>query len=101
MLNAIYHLHEEFLHGIQIPDLIMGLFEIGGSVAIWGNVCRILKDKQVRGVSPWATAFFTSWGFWNVYYYPHLGQWLAFWGGMPIVAGNVTWLYLMWRYRKS
>ena len=60
-----------------------------------------MRDKQSRGVDPFATAFFTGWGFWNLYYYPHLAQWASFTGGLLIVTGNAIWLYYMWRYRKS
>lgn len=86
---------------IQIPDLTNGLFEVVGSAAIWLNVVKIWRDKMARGVSLYSTAFFTSWGAWNLYYYPHLHQWFSFAGGILIVAGNAAWISLMWRYRKS
>lgn len=86
---------------VQLPDLINGLFELFGGVSIWLNVRRILADKKVRGVSLVATAFFTSWGWWNCYYYPSLGQWLSFVGGVVIVTANSVWIVLAWRYRKS
>lgn len=82
-------------------DLVNGLFEFVGALSIWMNVATILKHKQTRGVSKFATGFFTSWGYWNLYYYPHLGQWFSFSGGVAIVLGNTVWLYLMWKYRKS
>lgn len=86
---------------IQLPDLINGLFEAFGGASIWLNVRRILKDKQVRGVSLVATAFFASWGWWNCYYYPSLGQWLSFWGGVVIVSANSVWIFLAVKYCKS
>jgi hypothetical protein len=85
---------------IHTPDLINGLFEGWGGVAIWGNVRRISRDRCTRGVSLKSTAFFTSWGFWNLFYYPHLAQWLSFTGGLFIVAGNTVWIALAWRYRN-
>lgn len=86
---------------MNIPDLANGAFEALGAASIWMHVRTIMRDKQSRGVSPLATAFFTSWGFWNLYYYPHLDQWASFTGGLLIVTGNAVWLYFMWRYRKS
>jgi hypothetical protein len=85
----------------MLPDLINGLFELFGAVSIWMNVWTILHHKQTRGVSKFSTAFFTTWGFWNLYYYPFLGQWMSFAGGMAIVSGNAVWLSLMWKYRHA
>jgi hypothetical protein len=65
---------------------------MAGTVAIYGHIRRLWKDKSVSGVSIWAAAFFTSWGFWNLYYYPHLGQWWSFLGGLGIVCGNCIWV---------
>lgn len=84
------------------PDIVNGLFEAGGGIAIWlGNVRSILRDKQLRGASHWATWLFTAWGFYNLFYYPHLGQWASFLGGCVIVTGNIAWISLAWRYRKA
>lgn len=83
------------------PDLINGGFEFIGSAMIWMNVRQLWKDKMTRGVHWGATTFFTSWGFWNVYYYPYLHQYWSFAGGLSIVLANCAWLYLMWKYRNA
>lgn len=83
------------------PDLINGLFELLGGAMIWSNVLRIRKDKLVRGVDWRVTGFFWAWGLWNLFYYPHLDQWLSFAGGTVIVAANCVWLYYAWKYRKA
>lgn len=77
---------------MQFPDLINGTFEAGGAIINVTNVLAIRRDRMVRGVhwSPWAV--FSAWGIWNLYYYPHLNQWLSFTGGLAIVAVNMTWL---------
>lgn len=85
---------------IDLPDYVNGAFEILGAVAILGHVRRVLKDKAVAGVSIMASVFFASWGFWNLYYYPHLGQWASFTGGVFIVVGNVSWIALMIYYTQ-
>jgi hypothetical protein len=41
----------------------------------------------------WPTSlFFTSWGVWNLYYYPSLGQWLSFAAGIALCLGNIAWV---------
>ncbi len=86
---------------MQIADLINGSFEIFGGIAMAGNVLRLHKDKQTRGVNGLVQAFFTSWGLWNLYYYPQLGQWVSFAGGLTLVIANAFYIALMWRYRKN
>jgi len=84
---------------MQTPDLINGLFEALGGFFIL-NHCRVLfKEKKVAGVSILSTIFFFSWGVWNCYFYPHLGQWLSFCGGLMIAATNCLWIYLLVYYR--
>lgn len=85
---------------LHIPDLINGGFEFFGGLVNWINVRQILRDKKVRGVSIIPTFFFTSWGFWNLYYYPSLDQWASFTGGLVIVCANAAWVALAWRYRN-
>jgi hypothetical protein len=77
------------------------LFEALGGVCIWINVHRLYHDKQVRGVSWLVSLFFASWGVWNLYYYPSLGQWWSFTAGLAICAGNFLWVALAVRYRKN
>lgn len=83
------------------PDLINGLFEFIGSIFLWLNCWRLWKDKMVRGYSALTTLFFSSWGFWNLFYYPHLDQWWSFSGGVSIVTANSVWLLMMLYYRKN
>lgn len=86
---------------MMLPDLINGAFELLGGVALWQNVRRIRKDKQCRGVNWQVTLFFTSWGFWNLFYYPSLNQWASFTGGLNIVAANFVWLWYAIKYRRN
>ncbi len=86
---------------MQVPDLINGGFEIFSSIMVL-NHCRVLlKDKSVRGVSIVSNMFFVAWGGWNLYYYPHLGQTLSFYGGIAIMLANALWVGLMFRYRRG
>lgn len=86
---------------MNIPDLTNGLFELLGGAAIFTNVKRLLRDKQIRGVHWGVTLFFLSWGVWNLYYYPSLDQWASFAGGCVICIGNFCWLSLAIKYRRN
>ena len=77
------------------PDLVNGVLEFIGSAFIWMNVVRLHRDRQAEGVFWPTTAFFTLWGCWNLYYYPSLGQWVSFCGGLLIALGNLTWVALL------
>jgi len=90
------------LFAVMTVDVINGLFEFGGAIALSLHVKQILKDKKTRGVS-WAPfVFFTSWGWWNaLVYYPAVNCWWSWAGGIALVAVNTVYCYLMWRYRKN
>ena len=104
--SALDNSNNDYIRGngmasIDIPDLINGILEILGGVFIFTNVFRIYRTKSSASFH-WASAlFFTSAGFWNIYYYPHLGQWFSFSGGVFIVLANVTYLFLVMRYWKN
>lgn len=82
------------------PDFFNGVFEFLGACFICLNVRRIWLDKKVAGVAVAPTFFFTSWGLWNLYYYPSLGQWWSFGGGVSIVIINAIWLTLAVYYGR-
>ena len=83
------------------PDLINGLFEFGGSIFTWANCWRVKKDGGYAGVFLPGIVFFTSWGAWNLYYYPSLGQWWSFHGGLSIMLANIVWILLMLKYGRK
>ena len=86
---------------MNTPDLINGSFEFVGSLLIFNHCLAVLRDRAVAGVSIISTAVFTMWGFWNLYYYPHLSQWASFAGGVFIVFANVSWVMLMVHYKHG
>jgi uncharacterized membrane protein YfcA len=81
-------------------DIINGIFEVAGGVFLIANCFRLYKDKTVQGVSVSVTAFFSVWGFWNLFYYPSLGQWWSFFGGVLLVAANSVWVGMALRYSR-
>lgn len=82
-------------------DLFNGLYEFGGALMCGLNVLRAHRDKKFAGVSIFPVAFFTSWGLWNLYYYPHLNQWFSFAGGCFLVVTNGAWLGQMLYYGRG
>ncbi len=86
---------------MSIPDAINGTYELLGGFFLLANCVRLIKDKEVRGVSIFAAAFFTSWGGWNLYYYPSLNQWCSFYGGLLIVTANTWWVSLAIYYSRK
>ncbi|RJQ26114.1 hypothetical protein C4577_04230 [Candidatus Parcubacteria bacterium] len=80
-------------------DLINGLFEVGGAIFLSMNCRQIYKDKCTRGISPLPFIFYTSWGYWNLFYYPNINQWYSFYGGIGVVAVNTVYLFQLWWYR--
>lgn len=81
-------------------DVINGLFEFLGAPFILLSVIKLYKQKQVKGVSWVHAVFFTIWGWWNLFYYPSLGQWISFAGGIAIVVTNSLWLVQMLYYSR-
>lgn len=84
-----------------IQDLINSLFESCSGLLLWNNVRILFKDKQVKGVSIFTTAVFCAWGYWNLYYYPFLEQWMSFLGGILVVSANTIWVALAVCYSRK
>jgi hypothetical protein len=86
---------------MTLPDVINGCFEGSGGIFIAMSIRRLYIDKLVRGVSWVPVTFFAVWGYWNLFYYPHLDQWVSFVGGLGIVTTNTIWvgqiIYYLWR----
>lgn len=82
-------------------DFVNGGYEMLGGLAILHHCYVLYRDKQVKGVSFFSIVFFTTWGYWNLYYYPHLNQWVSFAGGVMIVASNTLWISMMWYYLRK
>lgn len=85
---------------MNTPDQINSLFLSSGAILGLLNVRRVLEDKKIEGVSLWPTVLFTSWGVWDLYYFPHLEQWFSLVGSVLAVIVNISWLSLALYYRK-
>lgn len=74
------------------PDIINGSFELLGAILTWRNAVELYRVREIRGVYWPTSAFFSAWGLWNLAYYPLLGQWFSFVGGVLLVSGNLAWV---------
>ena len=83
------------------PDLINALFEACGATLVLLSIHRLHRDKLVRGVHWAPVLFFTAWGVWNLFYYPHLQQLLSFRAGVCLALVNAIWLAQLLYYLKA
>jgi hypothetical protein len=83
------------------PDAINGTYEFAGGIFLAFNCWKLCKDKQVKGVSIVTASFFATWSWYNLYYYPHLNQWLSFAGGILLGIVNALWVIMAIHYTKK
>ena len=86
---------------INPQDVTNGCFELLGGAFILFSVFKLINDKKVRGVSWIHVSYFTLWGYWNLYYYPHLGQWWSLIGSIGVVVTNTLWVVLLVYYSRG
>lgn len=81
-------------------DHINAVFEGGSALFIASNVRRLYVDKKLSGVNVATTAWFSVWGFWNLFYYFGLAQWFSWAMGAFVFLANTTWVILALVYRR-
>ena len=86
---------------MKTPDLINGAFEFLAALAVWHNVAILRRTQRFEGMSVLSVAFFTVWGFWNLYFYPHLGQLFSAAAAGAVALGNAVFFYYAMRYRND
>lgn len=84
-----------------MSDLINASFELLGSFFVFLSIRQLLRDRQVRGVHWGTTVFFTSWGFWNLFFYSQLGQRWSTAGSVGVCLTNCVYLWLLLRFRDQ
>ena len=82
-------------------DIANAGFEFGGSLFNFWSCCVLMRDKEFKGGSIFPRIFYASWGTWNLYYYPHLGQYCSFFAGIPLFLGNCWYIWLIFYYRQK
>lgn len=81
-------------------DAINGSFELIGAIIQFINVRQIIKDKAVKGVHWLPVLFFSTWGYFNLIYYPNLNQWFSFGGSIMMTLATTMWVILLIKYRR-
>lgn len=82
-------------------DSVNGLFELCSGFFILLHCIKMFQDKKIRGVSFLAAVYFTSWSYWNLYYYPHLHQWRSFSGGIFTTMAHTIWFLMIVYYLRK
>jgi uncharacterized membrane protein YfcA len=86
---------------MHVPDVINGLYEAFGFFAVMASCLKLMKDKKVNGVSLITVGFFTTWGFWNLLYYPYLHQTASAVAAGGVCIANTLWCFLLYKYRGN
>lgn len=73
------------------PDIVNGMLEATSSLFVLLSIRKLYQDKIVRGVSWVGVAFFALWAYWNLFYYPQLGQWFSFYGSIGLTIADSVW----------
>lgn len=84
---------------VSWPDAVNGGFELLGAPFVLMSLIKVLRSKDSSGVSYVTVLFFSLWGYWNMFFYPHLGQWLSFIGGVAVTLANTAWMIAVFYYR--
>ena len=78
------------------PDLINAAFELAAAFFILNHARVMIKSKQAYGISLLSTAFFASWGAWNIFFYPNVGQMASFYAGIIFCANMFCVSAIIW-----
>ena len=84
-----------------LPDAVNGAFELSGCLFISLSISKLWRERSASGVHWGHVAFFSAWGFWNLYYYPSLGQLLSTVGAVGVLGANLVYLIMCIRYRNA
>lgn len=82
-------------------DLVNSCFEIVGGFAVWLNVKHIYEHKYAAGVDWRFVLAMSAWGWWNLYFYSNLNQWISFYSCWMLGLGNLVWVILYFIYRNN
>jgi len=77
---------------------VNALFELGAAFMVALSAYKCYLNKSAFGASPWTTGFFACWGFWNLWYYPQVGDWFSFGAGVAVCLANLSWTSLLVYY---
>ena len=84
------------------PDLINGLFLLGGAFVICLSILKLRAQRQVRGIDWRHPAFFNFWGIYQLFFYTEINQSYSFAGAITTVSAGSVYLcmILYWTYTE-
>jgi uncharacterized membrane protein YqaE (UPF0057 family) len=82
-----------------VTDKVNGMFEAVGAILLLLNCRRLYIDKETKGISFAPFAFYTAWGFWNLFFYPAVGAYWSMIGSIAVVAVNATFCGMVLYYK--
>lgn len=74
---------------------------MSGGIFVLASVIKLRRTGLAHGVSWLTVGFFSVWGLWNLYYYPHLEQWASLVGGVMVTLANITWVIMLVHFTRS
>ncbi len=84
-----------------LADTVNATFQGVAALLVWHHVWMLRKDKAVAGISIPATCMMLLWSFWNMYYYPSLGQWWSFSTSIIMLGANAVRVFLLFKYKDN
>ena len=85
---------------VETLDAINGSYELLGAIFQCLNVRKIYKDKMIKGVHWGSVLFFTTWGWFNMIYYPSLHQVYSTIGAIALTLVNTVWISQIFYYQN-
>ena len=86
---------------VNWQDWVNAGFELFGSIGVWFHIWALYKNKKATGVEPLTFVLFSLWGYWNLYYYAHLGQTASVVAGISIAVANTVWVIMYYYYKRK
>lgn len=83
-----------------MKDLINCGFMLGSSIAVTCSILKIVKQKELKGVSHVANFFFCGFSYWNIYYYSSLSQPFSAVTGILTATVNTIYVSLAFYYSQ-
>jgi hypothetical protein len=79
----------------NLADAFNGLFEFLGTFFILKSIMKLRHDRIVRGIAWQQVAFWTFWGYCNIYYYWAMNSPLSWWAGMLVTIVNTIYVAML------
>jgi hypothetical protein len=86
-------------------DQINAGFEMAGAISRTFDCVQLYRAKRFVGGSLFTAFFFLMWGFFNIVFYPSLGQTYSYLAALALTTMNALWLvmamYFNWRIARK